>query len=1297
MAALTDFRVKNGLIVNENLVVNGTSNFSGAVTTGALTSNGNLTVVDSSVVFRGSSLSIRTTGNVDRVTLNASNGNVVAQGSITAGSFTTAGVINANGGTVDSNQATFNLLNTGVTTLNIGGESTAVSIGALTGTTTVRNNLTVTGNLVVQGTTTTVNTADLAVKDKNIELGVVETPTDTTADGGGITLKGATDKLIRWLQSNNSWTFSENIELESGKAYRVDGTEVLSKTSLGSGVTGSSLTSVGIITSGTWRGTVVEPTYGGTGVNNGNRTITLGGNLSTTGEFTLNLTTTSNTSLTLPSSGFVAVREDKLNVFASTSSAELAGVISDETGSGSLVFANSPALVTPNLGTPSSVNLANATNLPVSTGISGLGTGVATFLATPTSANLLTAVTDETGTGSLVFATNPSLTLPTIGGTGARFSGSTSGTVTLLAAATAGTTTITLPATTGTLVTTGDTGTVTSAMIANGTIVNEDISASANIAISKLAANTISGVQLGNNLNALTIGTGLSGGSYNGSGAVTIAIDSSVVTLTGTQTLTNKTLTNAALTLPTIGGTGAKFAGSGSGEITVVATAVAGTNTITLPAATGTVALSSNNLGFFSATTSAQLAGVLSDETGTGNVVFNTSPSFTTAINTGSASFNLLNTTATTINFGGAATTLTIGATTGSTTIRNNLTVAGNLVVQGTTTQVDSTVVTIDDPVLTLGGDTAPTVDDGKDRGIDFRWYDTQARLGFFGFRRSDNRFIVIPRATNTNEVFTGTLGDIQAANFYGALVGNADTATTASRWTNSRTITLGGDLTGNVSIDGSDNVTLNATIAANSVALGTDTTGNYVATIAAGDGISVSGSGSETAAVTIGIDSTVATLTGTQTLSNKTLTLPTIGGTGARFSGSTSGTITVLATATAGTNTITLPAATGTVALTSNIGDGTLTLSSNNGLTGSGTFSANQSGNGTVTFGLTGQALAFHNLATNGIVARTGAGTVAARTLTAGTGISITNGNGVDGNPTIANSGVTNLTGTANQISVTAATGDVTLSLPQNIHTGATPTFARLTLSQATGTAPFTVTSTTVVTNLNADLLDGQQGSFYLDTSSTAQTKSGNLTISGTFAANGGVTLGDASGDSLTINSSAISAPNGLNIASSLLVIDVANGRIGIGSSPTNKFDVFGGSASVPGVGRIRNISSTGNAPAEFRVENGKNTRVKLGVSDATGSVGTVDNNVFEIRLNDTPRITLNTDNSITLQDNTTVANGRTFTVGNYSVNGIVNNIETAGAADKLATTKYAVDGDNQVREEIALTSIAYSIAFGL
>ena len=100
---------------------------------------------------------------------------------------------------------------------------------------------------------------------------------------------------------------------------------------------------------------------------------------------------------------------------ATPSSTNLAAAVTGETGTGALVFATSPALVTPDIGTPSAGTLTNATGLPIATGVSGLGTGVATFLATPSSANLASAVTGETGSGALVFGTSPTLVTPVLG------------------------------------------------------------------------------------------------------------------------------------------------------------------------------------------------------------------------------------------------------------------------------------------------------------------------------------------------------------------------------------------------------------------------------------------------------------------------------------------------------------------------------------------------------------------------------------------------------------------------------------------------------------------------------------------------------------------------------------------------------------------------------------------------------------------------------------------------------------------------------------------------------------------
>ena len=134
------------------------------------------------------------------------------------------------------------------------------NIGAATGT-----SLVLSGDLTVNGTTTTINSTTVSVDDKNLELGSSASPTDAGADGGGITLKGDTDKTFNWIDATDAWTSSENLNLLTGKSLLIAGTSVLSGSTLGSGITASSLTSVGTIATGVWNGTAIGLAYGGTG------------------------------------------------------------------------------------------------------------------------------------------------------------------------------------------------------------------------------------------------------------------------------------------------------------------------------------------------------------------------------------------------------------------------------------------------------------------------------------------------------------------------------------------------------------------------------------------------------------------------------------------------------------------------------------------------------------------------------------------------------------------------------------------------------------------------------------------------------------------------------------------------------------------------------------------------------------------------------------------------------------------------------------------------------------------------
>jgi len=126
--------------------------------------------------------------------------------------------------------------------------------------------ITIGGDLTVSGDTITANVATIQVEDKNMELNKVGSPSNANADGGGLTIKGTSDKTITFTNATGDFDISENIDVASGKTFKVNGTTVLSNNTLGSGVTASSLTSLGTITTGVWNGTAIGLAYGGTGL-----------------------------------------------------------------------------------------------------------------------------------------------------------------------------------------------------------------------------------------------------------------------------------------------------------------------------------------------------------------------------------------------------------------------------------------------------------------------------------------------------------------------------------------------------------------------------------------------------------------------------------------------------------------------------------------------------------------------------------------------------------------------------------------------------------------------------------------------------------------------------------------------------------------------------------------------------------------------------------------------------------------------------------------------------------------------
>jgi hypothetical protein len=465
---------------------------------GNLSATGNQQNINFSPTGTNSAITINSAGTL---TLSAA----AAGGISVTSDITTANDIAVNGGDITTTATTFNLLNANATTVNFAGAATALTIGAnASGTTTVRNNLTVTGDLTVSGTNATINATGVTIRDNAIQLANVVTPTNAVADGGGIILRGTTDHTILWDVTNTNWTLSEHVNIPTDKTFKVNNVAVLSATALGSSVVGSSLTSVGTLTGGTWTANVIAGQYGGTGVANTGRTITVAGNLTTTGAFSTTIAVTNVTSVTLPTSGTLIGTNDTGTV----SNTMLAGAIPNSKLANSSITLNGSLV---NLGDTITVTANLANNLTVGTGLQ-LDSGTTFNGGSARTISITSGVLTTTGTQTVTnktFTDSSTLFQDDVDNSKKMaFQLSSIGTNT--------TRTLTVPNVDGTIITTGDTGSVTSTMLA-GSIAN-----------AKLANSTISGVSLGSNLNSLTAGSFLTysvGSTFNGSAASTLAVN----------------------------------------------------------------------------------------------------------------------------------------------------------------------------------------------------------------------------------------------------------------------------------------------------------------------------------------------------------------------------------------------------------------------------------------------------------------------------------------------------------------------------------------------------------------------------------------------------------------------------------------------------------------------------------------------------------------------------------------------------------------------------------------------------
>jgi hypothetical protein len=567
-AATGTFTVNSVTLANPNATSFTMNGASPALTT---TSTGTASV------FNTNALTGALFGAATAVSIGAATGTLTLGNPTITATNATSLALNGASPSITTTSTTASVFNATVTTLNIGGAATTVSIGATTGTASINNATVTLGNataLNINGASPTIassSTGTLTLFNTNIttvnEFGAATTLTigygSTAASTTNISTGAVASATIKTVNIGTGGAASSTTNVNIGA--------VAGTLTLGTGtVVGSNTTQAVFNTTATTVNAFGAATALALGASTG--TLTIGNPTITATNATalaLNGASPAITTTSTTASVFNAT-VTTLNIGGAATTVSLGAstgtttVNNNVTITGNLtVNGSTTTSSSQNTGYGDSLVDLHFTNNGVNTSDDGKDIGLVFnyFKTTDKNAYLIWSNATQAMEYYSTATDNGTIITGTLGnykGAGFIYAGSTSGTATLQAPATAGTTTITLPGATGTLATLAGTETLTNKTIAAGSntisgLTNSNLSGTAGITNANLANSTISGIALGSNLATLTIGTGLSGTSYNGSTGVTIAIDSTVTTLTGTQTLTNKTLTSPTMTTPTLG------------------------------------------------------------------------------------------------------------------------------------------------------------------------------------------------------------------------------------------------------------------------------------------------------------------------------------------------------------------------------------------------------------------------------------------------------------------------------------------------------------------------------------------------------------------------------------------------------------------------------------------------------------------------------------------------------------------------------------------------------------------------